>query len=99
MGTLFDLLGSLGALIFPFTKEVTEEEIERNIYFLKEYQWFQKYLDDDKFKNLIMEDEDVRFVIGTLNSKKMKKKTYYDKYQKKFQKILLKKLNSFKQPI
>ena len=44
MGTLFELLGSIGTLFFSFTKDVTEEEIEKNIKFLKEYQWFQNYL-------------------------------------------------------
>ncbi|MDI2589772.1 hypothetical protein OR571_22365 [Psychrobacillus sp. NEAU-3TGS] len=53
MGPLFELLGSLGTLLFSFTKDVTEEEIEKNIKSLQEYQWFQNYLKDIKFENLI----------------------------------------------
>jgi hypothetical protein len=91
LGALFELLGSIGTFLFSLTKDVTEEEIEKNINFLKEYQWFQKYLDNDKFENLIMNDKDVRFVIGKLNSEKMKKNAYYKKHQIKIQKELLKK--------
>ena len=89
MGTLFELIGSIGTVFLAFTKEVTEEEIEKNIKFLKEYQWFQKYLNDVKFESLIKEHKDVRYVIGKLNIAKMKNKTgYHNKYQKKIQKVL-----------
>ena len=90
MGTLFDLLGSLVTLFFTFTKDVTEEEIEKNIKFLQEYKWFQEYLNDVKFEDLIKEHKDVRYVIGKFNIEKMKDKTmYHNKYQKKIQKVLL----------
>ncbi len=91
MGTLYELLGSIGTLLFSFTKDVTEEEIEKNIKLLKEYKWFQNYLNDVKFENLIKEHKDVRYVIGKLNIEKMKNKAgYYKKYQKKIHKVLLK---------
>lgn len=93
LGALLELFGSIGTILFTLTKDVTEEEIEKNINFLKEYQWFQKYLDNGQPENLIMNDKDVRFVIGKLNSEKMKKNTYYKKQQKKIQKVLLKKSN------
>lgn len=93
LGALFELLGSIGTFLFTLTKEVTVDEIEKNINFLKEYQWFQKYLENDKFENLIMNDKDVRFAIGKLNSEKMKKNAYYKKHQIKIQKVLLKKSN------
>lgn len=60
MGALFDILGSLGTMFFSFTKDVTEEEIEKNIKFLQEYKWFQDYHNDHKFENLIKEHRDVR---------------------------------------
>ena len=93
LGALLELLGSISTFLFTLTKDVTEEEIEKNINFLKEYQWFQKYLDNDKFENLIMNDKDVRFAIGKLNSEKMKKNAYYKKHQIKIQKVLLEKTN------
>jgi hypothetical protein len=93
IGALFELLSSIGTLLFPFIKEVTEEEIDKNIEFLKQYQWFLKHLDDDKFKGLINKDVDVRYVIGKFNRKKMKKISYHKKYQMKINKILLTKTN------
>ncbi|MCG7345489.1 hypothetical protein MHZ92_15230 [Sporosarcina sp. ACRSL] len=90
MGTLLELLGSLGTILFSFTKDVTEEEIEKNIKSLKEYEWFQNYFIDDKYEQLIKEDKDVRYVIGKLNVEKMKNNAgYHKKYQKKIHKVLL----------
>ncbi|MFC5772837.1 hypothetical protein [Ectobacillus antri] len=95
MGVLFDVIwdvfSSILTWLFPFTKDVTEEEIEKNIHFLKKYQWFQSYLKDDKFKSFIMKDKDVRFVIGKLNSEKMDQDQYHKKQRKKLQQILRKK--------
>ena len=90
MGTLFELLGSIGTLFFSSTKDVTEEEIEEVQKFLKEYLWFQNYLNDVKFGNLIKEHKDVRYLIGKFNIEKMKNKVgYHKKYQKKIHKSLL----------
>jgi hypothetical protein len=93
MGALFEQLGSIGTLLLPFIKEVTEEEIDKNVKFLKQYAWFLKHLDDDKFKRLINEDVDVRYVIGKFNRNKMKNISYHKKYQMKINKILLTKTN------
>ena len=93
MGSLFELLGSIGTLLLPFIKEVTEEEVDKNIQFLKQYQWFINHLNDDKYKELVNKDEDVRYVIGKFNRNKMKKISYHNKYQKKINKILLTKAN------
>ena len=83
MGTLLELLGSISTIIFSFIKAATEEEIEENIKFLKEYQWFQNYLDDVTFNKLIKEHEDVRRVIGNINTNKMKTSArYYKKHAK-----------------
>ena len=89
MGALFELLGSIGTFLLPFIKEVTEEEVDKNIQFLKQYQWFINLLNDDKYKELVNKDEDVRYVIGKFNRNKMKKISYHNKYQKKINKILL----------
>ena len=93
MGSLFELLGSIGTLLLPFIKEVTEEEVDKNIQFLKQYKWFINHLNDDKYKELVNKDEDVRYVIGKFNRNKMKKISYHNKYQKKINKILLTKAN------
>jgi hypothetical protein len=94
LGALFDLLGSLGTLFLSFTKDVTEEEIAKNIKFLQEYEWFQEYLNDIKFENLISEHKDVRYVIGKFDTEKMRKNTEYRiKYQKKIQKVILENAN------
>ncbi|MCM3653940.1 hypothetical protein [Metabacillus litoralis] len=93
MGALFELLSSIGTLLLPFIKEVTEEEIDKNIKFLKQYQWVLKHWDDDKYKELINEDVDVRYVIGKFNRNKMKKISYHNKYQIKINKVLLTKTN------
>ena len=91
MGTLLELLGSIGTLFLSFTKDVTEEEIEKNIKSLKEYQWFQSYLNDVTFENLIKEHKDVRYVIGKLNIEKMKNRAGYHKnIKRKFIKCYLK---------
>ena len=93
MGSLFELLGSIGTLLLPFIKEVTEEEVDKNIQFLKQYQWFINHLNDDKYKELVNKDVDVRYVIGKFNRNKMKNVSYHNKYQKKINKILLTKAN------
>ncbi|QGQ45383.1 hypothetical protein [Metabacillus sediminilitoris] len=94
MGLFFELLGSIGTFLLPFLKEVSEEEIEKNITLLKRYQWFMTQLENEKHKNLIYNDIDVRYIIGKLNPKKMEKKSYNNKYQFKINKILQKKKQS-----
>lgn len=85
-----NFLGSFGTLFLSFTKDVTEEEIAKNIKFLQEYEWFQEYLNDNKFENLIREHKDVRYVIGKFNIEKMRRNTEYRiQHQKKIQKVLL----------
>ena len=94
MGTLFELLGSIGTLFSSFTKDVTEEEIEKNIKFFTEYQSFQNYLNDVEFGNLIKNHKDVRYIIGKFNIEKMENRVgYHKKYQKKIHEVLLENSN------
>jgi len=94
LGTLLELLGSISTIIFSFIKAATEEEIEENIKFLKEYHWFQNYLDYDTFNKLIIEHDDVRRVIGNANTNKMKTRPrYYKKHKKKIHDVLRKHSN------
>ncbi|WP_085994284.1 hypothetical protein [Oceanobacillus senegalensis] len=92
MGTLLDLLGSIGTLVISSMKDVTEEEIEKNIEFLKKYQWFQDYLDNEEYKHLIHENNNVRNTIGKLDTYKMVKNSYQQKWRRKIFKSLLKNL-------
>ncbi len=89
MGLLLDLFNLIAYGIF--LKEVKEEKIGRNIEFLKRYGWFQKCLANDELRELIIHDADVRLVIGKCNRKKMKRRFYRRKYQKKIYKVLMKK--------
>ena len=88
-----ELIGSIGTLIFSSKKDITEEEIEKNINFLNKYDWFQSYLDNEEYKKLIKENVDVRFIIGKINSEKMKRNSYRNKYKKKLEVVLQNKSN------
>ena len=90
MGALLELIGSIGTLFISSMKDVTDEEIEKNIKFLNKYEWFQSYLDNEEHRKLIKENDDVRFVIGKINIEKMKKNSYRNKSKKKIEVILQK---------
>ena len=49
---------------FSFIKEVTEEAMEKNINDLKRYEWFDNYLNNDTYKELINKNTEVRYAIG-----------------------------------
>lgn len=85
LGTLIDLIGSIGTLIFSSMKDITDEEINKNIEFLKRYDWFKELLENNEYKKLINENDNVRYVIGKINIEKMKKITYQNKYRKKIE--------------
>lgn len=76
MGTFLELLGAIGQIALSFTKEVNEEEIEKNISYLKRYEWFNDYLSNNTYHALIEKNIDVRFVIGKCNINKMNKPKY-----------------------
>ncbi|ERI10022.1 hypothetical protein, partial [Aneurinibacillus aneurinilyticus] len=63
------------AIYIPFLK-VDEEDIGRNLKHLNKYQWFQNYLNDEKYRELIIHNKDVRRVIGKFNSDKLEKDSY-----------------------
>ena len=88
MGALLELIGSIGTLFISSMKDVTDEEIEKNIKFLNKYEWFQSYLDNEEHRKLINENEDVRFIIGKINIEKMKRNSYRNKSKKKIEVIL-----------
>ncbi|MFC4025495.1 hypothetical protein ACFOUV_17060 [Oceanobacillus longus] len=77
----------------PFLK-VDEEDIGRNIKHLKRQQWFQNYLNDEKYRGLIIHNRDVRQVIGNFKSSKLDRESYQERCQEKLHKILFNKLNN-----
>ncbi|REB05152.1 hypothetical protein DVB69_15415 [Sporosarcina sp. BI001-red] len=88
MQTIIELISNISTIIFSFLKEVTEEEIEKNIAYLKQEEWFQKYLEDDKYNELIFDTIEVRHIIGAFNSKKMSQSRYHRKHQKRIEREL-----------
>lgn len=91
MGIILDLLNL--TLHIPFLK-VYEEDIGRNLKHLKKHQWFQNYLNNEKYRELIIHNKDVRQAIGKFKSNKLDKDSYNMKCQKRLHKVLLKKLNN-----
>ena len=89
MGTFLELLGAIGQIALSFMKEVTEEEIEKNINYLKRYEWFDNYLNNDTYKELINKNTEVRYAIGKCNIAKMNKNKYNLLVEKRIKKVLL----------
>ncbi|WP_158232145.1 hypothetical protein [Sporosarcina sp. P20a] len=44
MQSIIEFISNISVVIFSFLKEVTEDEIEKNIAYLKQEEWFQEYL-------------------------------------------------------
>lgn len=53
--------------------------IERNIKYLKQESWFQEFLNNEEYNELIIKNSDVRTVVGSINIKKMSKPKYNKK--------------------
>ena len=83
-----DIFVNIGGYL-PFLK-VDEEDIGRNIKHLKRQQWFQNYLKDEKFREEIIHNKDVRQVIGKFKTNKLDKVTYQAKCEKKTTQNLIK---------
>ncbi|UOR13713.1 hypothetical protein [Halobacillus amylolyticus] len=90
---LVRFLSDLASIISfsPFITEVTGERIGENLKYLKRNEWFQKYLNNDESRKLIVSDKYVRNEIGKLNTKSIKRNPYKNKYQKYVRKVLQKK--------
>jgi len=87
---LLELFFEIFAFDMSFGK-MTEKKIERNLTILKEMEWFQKYLRNKEYKELIIYDGDVRKVIGKFRSTTLKKDPNHYRYQKKVHDIIMKK--------
>ncbi|MCA1320665.1 hypothetical protein LC085_12150 [Bacillus tianshenii] len=71
MDTFFDLINIITNFFSIFSKEVTEERIEKNIDALQEVEWFRELLANEKYHQAIHHNPDVRYAIGKLNTKKL----------------------------
>lgn len=88
------LLDLLGIISFwgPYP-DVDEADINHNIQLLKKNQWFQALMNDEKYRKLIVHDQDVRYEIGYLNTERLKKNVHKERYRKRIQKVLDKRKN------
>ncbi len=89
MSLIFDLLELFSS--FSLTKKVTEDDITENINYLKKQSWFQEYLENDRFRHVIIYDQKVRDFIGKLKTSKLKKDRYVYKTEHKLHKLLIEK--------
>jgi uncharacterized protein YktA (UPF0223 family) len=85
---MFGFIVFLNFGLFLPSLAVNEEDIGRNTNLLKKYKWFQELLNDKAYRKLIVHDNDVRKIIGKFNDKKIDKKCFQNRYQKRLQSIL-----------
>ncbi|SIS59614.1 hypothetical protein [Salimicrobium flavidum] len=86
LGIIFELLALV--VDHQFTKEVTEKDVENNIEKLKKYPWFQDYLKNEQYKDLIIHHKDVRHRIGKFKTEKLDHAHYNTKCHGKLEKVL-----------
>lgn len=70
----------------------SEDDTQHNIEHLKKTDWFQKYLKQQPYRDLLIFDKDVRKVIGRLNNKKLAKNPQREAYQRIVTKVLKRKI-------
>lgn len=88
MEAIVSLIGDLATIILCLFKDITEEEIEKNIKYLKQEKWFQVYLLNEKHTELISHNTKVRNVIGSMNIEKMSKSTFNRRVQKRIERVI-----------
>ncbi|MFJ7970905.1 hypothetical protein [Psychrobacillus sp. NPDC096389] len=88
MEAIVGLIGNLATIILCLFKDITEEEIDKNIKYLKQEKWFQAYLLNEKHTELISYNTKARNVIGSMNIKKMSKSTYSRRQQKRIERVI-----------
>lgn len=89
---MFELLTELvGVMIdFHFFKQVTEEDINRNITKLKQYSWFQDLLQNAEYREWITSNKKVRHTIGKFKTKNLDKDWYNARCEEKLMRVLRK---------
>ena len=86
MTIILDILNLITYI--PHYLNPDQSQISTNIEKLKKLRWYQQLYEVEKFKNLIIGDEDVRKTIGRFNSKKLNQKNYQFKAQRKLERVL-----------
>ncbi|WP_377887472.1 hypothetical protein [Alkalihalobacillus sp. R86527] len=94
MELLFEILANLGGLFGLGGGNIPDEErIEENIVALMAFSWFTDLMKHPEGKPLIIKNESVRYVIGKMRVKKMKKSPMYeDRMARKLKKMMNKQL-------
>ncbi len=65
--------------------------ITHNLVLLQQTAWFQTLIHDEKVRQLIISDPDIRYYIGSLNRKRLEKQIHHPMYQKNIEKRIAKK--------
>lgn len=88
---MFPIADFFNLLIFlPFVK-VDEDDIGNSLRVLKKESWFQQFLTNDKFRNLIVYDRDIRNFIGKCKTNNLNKDRYANAFRRRLHKLLVKK--------
>src|SRR5690625_2949741 len=87
MGILLDILTL--SVYLPFLKP-DENDIVRNIKHLKEKQWFNKFLKDPVFKDLIIHNEKIRRTSGRVKTCNIRQYSYNIRFENRLRRALLK---------
>ncbi|MBM7621055.1 hypothetical protein JOC95_002928 [Bacillus tianshenii] len=90
MDTFFDLINIVTNFFSIFSKEVTEEKIEKNIDALHKNDWFRDLLANETYHQMIQHNTDVRYTIGKLNIKKLEKNPADPKFEKAIRRAIRK---------
>ncbi len=61
----------------------SEKEVNKNIEYLKQENWFQNLLKNEKYSELIKRNSAVRIKIASININKMENSKYNNKQKKK----------------
>ncbi|MCA0987079.1 hypothetical protein [Guptibacillus algicola] len=94
MELLLEILANIGGILGIGGGDAPDEEkIEENIVALMAFSWFTDLTKHPQGKPLIMKNESVRYVIGKMRVKKMKKSPMYeDRMARKLKKTMNKQL-------
>ena len=79
-------------LLSSLTGTYEEDDIQHNIEQLRKTEWFQQYLKQQPYRDLLIYDKDVRKVIGKLNGKKLAKNPQRQAYQRIITRALQRKI-------
>lgn len=83
MMELILIFGSIMVTIFLSMNGLMERATEHTIEYLRDELWFQEYLDNENYNQLIEKNRKVRRIICTINTNKMTKYTTYHNRQRK----------------